>query len=84
MRYFMLAFGVMVGLPVIPASAQNYTDSPPAHGQYISPCQDGNSCNTMNVGSLGGKPGLNPVPGGYPGIPSTAAPPPPPPQDDSP
>ncbi|UVK50264.1 hypothetical protein DBIPINDM_007578 (plasmid) [Mesorhizobium sp. AR02] len=80
MRYFILTVGFIVGLPVISAEAQNHTDNPPAHGQYISPCQDGNSCNTMNVGSLGGKPGPNPVPGGYPGVPSTVAPPPPPSQ----
>ncbi|RUW77262.1 MULTISPECIES: hypothetical protein [unclassified Mesorhizobium] len=80
MRYFILAVGVIIGFPVIPAMAQNHTDNPPVRGQYISPCHDGNTCNTMNVGTLGGTPGLNPVPGGYPGVPSTVAPQPPPSQ----
>ncbi|WP_224543275.1 hypothetical protein [Mesorhizobium sp. CA16] len=80
MRTFMLAVGLIVGFPVIPVMAQNYTDNPPTHGPYISPCQDSNSCNTVQVDTLGGKPGLNPVSGGYPGVPSTAAPPPPPKQ----
>lgn len=56
--------------------AGNYTDNPPRNGTYPSPCLDGSTCNTVNVGTLGGKPqtSLPSAPGASDSAPPPSAP----------